>query len=43
MVTMAAVADDDGDGGRDETASYYVVGPNGDGGDGSWWGHGCKW
>ena len=40
MATMAAVAvaamvNDDDDA---ETASLYVVGPDDDGGDGSWWG-----
>ena len=32
---MTALVDNDDD---DETASLYVVGPDNDGGDGSWWG-----
>jgi hypothetical protein len=32
---MTVLVDDDED---DETASLYVVGPDNEGGDGSWWG-----
>ena len=36
---MTAMVDDADD---EETASLYVVGPDDDGGDGLWWGRGCK-